>query len=271
MKWSSEGAGYLLAVTARMLLSLLIIYVVLALLRLKMPWNPAARKTYLAGGFSIYVAMTCVYWASQYIPSGWIAVIFGLSPIITGVLAIVLLNERALRPHKLAGMLLGVCGLLLVCETGLEAGTKSLYGIAVALRGAIAYSFSALWIKRINAQLSGLVTAAGGLTIAVPLYLVTWAVVEGTLPASVSAKAIYAIVYLAIAGSVVGFALYYYVLMRMDVTHVALITLITPVCALLLGKWLDDEPLSKLIAMGAALIILGLIVYQFGDRVIRRW
>ena len=59
-------------------------------------------------------AMSCVYWAAQYIPSGLISVVFGLSPIATGAMAALWLGERALTPVRLLGIGVGIGGLAII-------------------------------------------------------------------------------------------------------------------------------------------------------------
>jgi len=72
-----------------------------------------------------------------------------------------------------------------------------------------------------------------------------------------------AIVYLGVFGSVIGFALYYYVIKHLETSKVALITLITPVIALLLGHWLNGEIIGLRLWIGTALILLGLGVHEW--------
>ncbi len=77
-----------------------------------------------------------------------------------------------------------------------------------------------------------------------------------------TAQAEGAIVYLGIAGSIIGFALYYYVIKHLDTGRVSLITLVTPVLALLLGRWLNSEAVGLHVWLGTALIGCALAVYQ---------
>ncbi len=72
-----------------------------------------------------------------------------------------------------------------------------------------------------------------------------------------------AIVYLGVFGSVIGFALYYYVIKHLETSKVALITLVTPVIALLLGHWLNGEEIGLRLWLGTGLILLGLSVHQW--------
>jgi drug/metabolite transporter (DMT)-like permease len=71
-----------------------------------------------------------------------------------------------------------------------------------------------------------------------------------------------AIVYLGVFGSVLGFALYYYIIKHMEAGKVALITLVTPVLALLLGSWLNGESVPLRVWLGAGCITLGLALHQ---------
>ena len=60
--------------------------------------------------------------------------------------------------------------------------------------------------------------------------------------------------------------LYFYLLRRSQASRVALITLVTPVIALLLGQALNDEPVSLWVWLGTATILTGLASYQWGDQ-----
>jgi drug/metabolite transporter (DMT)-like permease len=94
----------------------------------------------------------------------------------------------------------------------------------------------------------------------------TWAVSGLGWPAQVTPRAAWSILYLGVGGSVVGFLLYFYVLKRVEATKVALITLVTPVAALLIGRLFNDEPISMQVAWGTAAILAGLLVFQFCSR-----
>ncbi len=264
IKWSGEGAGFLFGVTGRMTIGVAVALLVLTLLRQRLGWGRRARRTYMAAGAGIYGAMLSVYWASQHIPSGWIAVLFGMAPMVTSLMSALWLGERAFTPARLGGMVLGLAGLMVIFGTALDIDAGVAMGVAAVFCATVFHSASAVWVKRLDAGLSGLAVTTGGLAVAVPLFLLTWFLTGATWPAEVPARAGAAIVYLGVVGSVLGFALYYYVLGHLAVTRVALITLVTPVCALFLGAVLNGEPLTGEVWAGTALIGLGLATYQFG-------
>jgi drug/metabolite transporter (DMT)-like permease len=210
--------------------------------------------------------MTAVYWSSQFIPSGWISVLFGLAPIVTGVMATLWLPEKALSVSRITGMLLGLAGLAIMLLGSQALGPGAAYGIAGMLFSVTAYSASAVAIKRIAADVPALATTIGGLVVTVPLLIAVYVISGEPLPAMVPTRTLLAIVYLGVIGSVLGFAMYYYVLKHVDTTRVALITVITPVIALLLGHLLNGEALQTEALVGTAAILSGLLLFEYGQR-----
>ncbi|MDU0354828.1 DMT family transporter [Paraglaciecola aquimarina] len=70
------------------------------------------------------------------------------------------------------------------------------------------------------------------------------------------------IVYLGIFGSLIGFVCYFYILQKLTTANVSLITMMTPVFAILLGNGLNNEVITIHVLLGASAIIVGLALYQ---------
>jgi len=260
--WSSEDAGFLFGVTSRMIIGALLALIVAALLGSGMQWKRRAMQAYIISGLGIYGAMLSVYWAAQYIPSGWISLLFGLSPLFTAVMAYFWLDGEPLTRSRLAGMLTGLAGLAVVFSSSLNLDTHAAYGVAGVLLSGLIHSASAVWVKRIDAQLPAIVLTSGGLAFAAPLFLITWLITQQPLPAGITDRTAVSIAYLALFGSVLGFALYYYVLRHVEATRVSLMALMSPVLALALGHILNGEPLTPDILIGTALILSGLAMFE---------
>jgi drug/metabolite transporter (DMT)-like permease len=160
----------------------------------------------------------------------------------------------------------GLAGLAVVFGGGLQLHSGAALGVLAVLCAVASHSLSALWVQRIAAPVPALVLTTGGLLVAAPLFLLAWLIIGGGWPARIPPSAGGAILYLALFGSVIGFALYYRVLQHMEATKVALLTLVTPVSALALGHWANDEPLHAPILLGTAMILAGLALFQLGDR-----
>jgi len=264
IKWSTEGTGFVFAVSSRMLLGAVLAMLLAILMRLDIPWHKSAIKTYLFSGLGIAVSMMFVYWAAQFIPSGWISLIFGLSPIITGLLMFAVHGENEFTKDKLFGLFLGLAGLAVIFTTGFALSTKALMGLIAVLLSTIIYSLTAIKVKQHSDGIPALTVTAAGLMFAVPVYSASWYFMDGGLPETLASRAVMSILYLALFGSVIGFALFFYILKHVSASRVSLITLVTPVMALLLGKYLNSEPLTLEVVVGALMILAGLASYEFG-------
>lgn len=266
IKWSALGMGSSFAVLSRMLVGALLCVALLVLLRVRFPLHSKAWLSYVASGLSMFGAMALTYWSAQYVSSGMISVLFGLSPLITSLGAALWLKEEAITPSKLGGMLLGVLGLALVFRGGLGLGHSAALGVAALLIAVMVQSLGLVWIKRIGDDSPPLATTLGSLLVALPLFFAAWWLADGHLPAAWPERALAATAYLGVFGSVLGFALYYYMIKHMEAGHIALITLVTPVLALLLGHGLNDEAVLPQVWFGTASIILGLCLHRWGGQ-----
>ena len=264
IKWSALGAGFSFAVFARMAISVLLCAALLALLRIRLPLHRRALHSYVASGTSMWGTMVLAYWSSQYVSSGMISVLFGLSPLITSLGAMVWLKEESLTVNKLAGMLLGLAGLVLVFRGGLGLGGGAALGLVALFLAVVFQALGLVWIKKVGDDSPPLATTFGSLSVALPLFFAVWWLADGHWPAALPDRATAAIIYLGTVGSVLGFMLYYYMIKHMDTGRIALITLVTPVLALLLGHGLNNEAVLPQVWFGTAFILLGLGLHRWG-------
>ncbi|WP_156490526.1 DMT family transporter, partial [Oleiphilus sp. HI0086] len=73
----------------------------------------------------------------------------------------------------------------------------------------------------------------------------------------------WSVLYLAIAGSLLGFACYFFIIKELGATAVAMVTLMTPVFALALGAFFNGEHISEVMLIGTACILSGLVLYYW--------
>jgi len=264
IKWSSEGVHFLFGIMLRMGTGTALAVVLVLLMGRKLPFNEPACKLYTAVALALFAGMMPVYWAAQYISSGLISVIFGLTPIVTGYLAWRFIREQSVSGMKILGALSGLGGLICIflTVTGRE---ESIYGVAAVGGAVVLHSASSVWIKSMKTDISPVSTVAGGLLFSMPLFIAVYLIFAPPLVAVIPAKALWSIVYLGVVGSVVGFVCYYYLLKHLPASSVALITLVTPVLALWIGHVLDNEEVGLNIYVGTALVLMGLTLHQWGD------
>ena len=266
IKWSSVGISFILGVSARMTLGLVGLLWWLLINRTALPLNRCALQTYLAVSLQLYASMSFTYWGAQHIPSGWVAVIFGLGPFMTALLAAFYLGEGSLSPLKIASYLLGLGGLALMFHSAAQQDEQAVWGMLAILVATLIQALSAVSIKKIAARLPALQQITGGLLISVPVYWLSWYVLDGTIPHSIPVTTLMCVVYLGILATIFGFAWYYFVLRELTATQVSMINLITPVLSLWLGITINHEPIHLRIIAGTALIVTALLGYGLAER-----
>lgn len=260
--WSSQGLDYRQALFGRTMVGVLVAGMMLAALGRPLPRHRGALLTYLVSALGLMGGLMLTYWGARFVPSGLISVLFGLSPLMTGMMAALWLKEDSLGLRKVLGLVLALAGLYAVFNGSLILGSTALPGVAAVLGAVLVQSATLVWIKRHGTRLDTVPYTFGMLGLAA-IMLSPLAIAAGPLPQVIPLRAGMAVVYLGVFGSVAGFALYYYVTKHLAVGSVSLITLITPVTALILGHVLNAERIPAAVWLGIALIGSGLALNQW--------
>lgn len=237
------------------------------------PW-PARRHWISAtaiGGLMLLGGNGLVTWAEQRVPSGLAALIVASVPIWMTLLDAIQSRER---PHGavVAGLLLGIVGLGFLVVPGRFAGGAQVdpLGAAALLIAALCWAIGSLYSRKASLPSSTfLATAmemvAGGLILlTVSALLGEWG--RFSIEA-VSARSLAALAYLIVAGSLLGFTAYVYLLSATTPARVSTYAYVNPVVAVLLGWALAGEALSARILLAAAVIVGAVaIIIRHGAR-----
>ncbi len=265
--WSSESVDPVMAGWVRMLIASLLGLGLLRLLRIPLPLHREAQTTYACASLGVFGAMCCTYIASRYVPSGLISIMFGLAPILSAILGQWILKEPALRAYRWIACTLAFAGLGVIFTNELALGGDSLPGLLLLFLAVLLFSLSAVLVKRTGTQTHPLAHTVGALLWSLPGFGLTWWLLGGEpLVIDPDSRSFWAILYLAVFGSLVGFVSYFHVLRHLPPSTVALVTLITPIFALLLGHLLNDEPLTASLWQGCLLVVTGLALFFWGHR-----
>ncbi|WOT05827.1 DMT family transporter [Shewanella youngdeokensis] len=265
--WSSESVHPTMAVLLRMMIALTLGSLIILSCRIRLPWSKTARHLYAVSSIGIVGGMLLSYFAARYLPSGTMSLLFGLSPLISGFLAQKLLGEPKFGPLRLVAFAVAFLGLGIVCSTKLAIASDSWMGLVLVLTAVCLFSLSGVLVKRVNINIHPLASTVGALLYSTPMFALAWLLFDGTLPINTwQTRSLLAITYLGVFGSLIGFIGYFYILQHLKASTVALITLITPVFAMMLGAQLNDEAITPTLIIGAGFVITGLALYQFGDR-----
>lgn len=247
------GAALRFALAGAMLLAL-------ALAR-RVPLGRSRREIglWVANGLlSFVVCYGLVYWAEQWVPSGLAAVLFATYPLFVAMLAHVALPAESLRRLELLGIVVGFAGVATIFSADFAAlgGERVALGALLLLLSPVAAAGGSVAVKRWGGGIHPFsLTAAPMLGAALALGAIAW-VTERARPVAWNVVSVSALLYLTIAGSVVAFSLYYWLLAHVPVKRVALIAYVVPVVAMVIGLF-RGEPLTLRTIAGSLLVVAG--------------
>ena len=237
------------------------------------PW-PRDRRDWallaLTGILSFSLNYGLIFWGEQYISSGLAALLQATIPVFGLVIAHFYLPGERMTPAKVAGVVLGVCGVGVVFSNQLAvAGGRAFAGSVAMVFSSFFVAYSNVLIKARAAKLDPAIIAAGQMFFGlVPLLLIGIPLEGNPLHFRWTTMAVVSLFYLALIGSVVAFLLYYWLMRNMDVTKTMLIALVTPVVAVILGMIVLKEELGWRTLAGGLMIMggIGLIVLARAKR-----
>lgn len=250
------------ALTVRMVLAAILASLLLKALGMRLVRDREALKLYGVGSLSMFGAMMLTYLGARHLPSGMISVLFGLSPLMVGLLSQIFLKESRLSALQWLGMLLGVLGLGAIFLEGDSMAAIHGPSVLMVLAGVLCYAVSAMWMKRMPHSLPPLVQTCGALWMSALGCVLVLPVLGGAAPDHMPGMvSLSALLFSASMGSIVAMFCYFFLLQRIAVGTMALTTLITPVFALLLGMLINHERFHASTLWGMGLIMLGLAGY----------
>lgn len=262
IRWSISSLSFSAGISLRIFIALVICGLIQLALRQPLIKEKRDWQVYLAGTLGIFPNMLLVYWCAQHIPSGLAAVIFGLYPFSVGLFSYFLLKENIFNFRRVLALAIALCGLILININQFHAGASALYGSVGMLISTLMFGLSSVWLKRIGGNVEPLRQSTGVFLLAAPLLGIAWLISDGQVPQTVDARSISGVLYLAIAGSVLGGTLYFYVLQHCRVASVGLITFFSPILALVAGAVIDGERFTLPMFAGCVLVLFSLAVYQ---------
>ncbi|MBZ5708062.1 DMT family transporter [Nannocystis pusilla] len=227
----------------------------------------AWRLALMVGLFSFGFGYGCTYVAALWIPSGLGSLTFGFFPFWVAVLAHFILKERLTVP-KLLAIAVGFAGLALLSYGSLrELGRDTAFGVAIVTFSVFVQGFPQVVVKRDGKDVPTVFLSGAGMAIgSIVLLLVAGAAGEWSRPFPWNATVTVSVAYLAVMGSIVTFMIYYGLLKRLSATLMALVALITPPIAVVLGSIYRSEQLGALTLTGGALVLVGVGMFQLEER-----
>ena len=216
----------------------------------------------LLGSLMFLLDYACLFWAEQRIPSGITAVILAMIPVCITLLEIIFLRTQALGVQLVSGLVAGILGVGVLANPWASLGEAPLdhRGVIALLVACVGWSVGTIVTKRLILPASKPMSAATQmLTGGVQLLIL--AAVSGEFAQfhanSISGKAWFALIYLIVAGSIIAFTAYVWLLDFESPTRVGTYAYVNPVMAVILGGLIGGEVIGPRTILGTVLILIG--------------
>lgn len=262
--WSVTDLHPMWALVLRFFIALPLAVSVLLLLKVKFPIHKVALSSYVAGSLSLIGSQIFTYAATPYLSSGLIALMFGLAPIMAGLIGSFGFQQK-LAGLQWLGMGTSIIGLAMICLSGSQKHVQPI-GIVLMLMSVFAYSLSIFLVKKINADVQPMAQATGSILVSTVLAALLlpwiWQYAPTHLP---SAKSLLALAYTVVMASLIAMFCYFKLVQNLKATTLSLTTVMTPMLAILIGAYLNHEQLSAQVFVGAVVILFGLFLYFYKD------
>jgi len=216
------------------------------------------RSLAIIGMLMFAVTYGALFWGEQYVPSGITSVLEATLPLMTVLLEVFVLRQQMFRWRVLIAVAIGFCGVAVMMSRGGHSGSASfgVFPCLVILGGSASWSLGAVLTRSLPLPKSRLVTAGAEMMLGGAV-LLALSLASGELHPFpvIPPRAAFALVYLIVAGSLVGFTAFVWLLARMPASRVASHAYVNPIVAVALGYFVASEQITLRTLVGAGLVV----------------
>ena len=231
--------------------------------------TPSPNRRQWAGAFLLgtlifLIDYGCLFWAEQRVPSGIAAVVLATIPVFITLLEIIFLRTQRLTARLGLSLLVGLCGVAVLMNRSFSLGEGPIdrRGAFALLVAAFTWSIAAILTRRLDLPASKPMSAAAQM-LAGGAQLFVLAAVSGEFAGfhaqAVSWTAWIALLYLIVAGSIVGFTAYVWLLHHESPTKVGTYAYVNPVVAVVVGYFFGNESVGARTFLGTLLVLASVI------------
>jgi drug/metabolite transporter (DMT)-like permease len=206
-----------------------------------------------------------LFWAEQRVPSGIAAVMMATIPVFMALSEILFLRTQKLTARLAVALIIGIGGVAVLMSRSLHIGGAPIdsMGAAALIIGSITWSIGSVLTRKLplppsKVMSSGAQMLAGGILLA--LAAAALGEFHNFHPSTVSRGAWLALLYLIVAGSIIGFTAYVWLLHHESPTKVGTYAYVNPVVAVLLGYFLGGEALALRTILGTLCVLISVVV-----------
>jgi drug/metabolite transporter (DMT)-like permease len=218
----------------------------------------------IIGILLLTTANVVLAWAETYIPTGLAALFIAITPLWFLILERLSHSTDHLSPRGIAGIVLGLLGVAILLWPDISGhanfGRGQLFGSMLVLFSSMSWASGSILTRRWHMPIDPY-TASGYQMLIAGLVNGALALLFGDLHRTTwAASSLWAIFYLIIAGSLVGFTAYVWLLKNVPIAKVATYAYVNPIIALILGCVFHGEKMDSYMLAGSVVVILSVIL-----------
>lgn len=203
-------------------------------------------------------------WAETYIPTGLAALFIAVTPLWFLLLERMTHSRDRLSPRGLLGIALGVVGVVILLWPDLSGhaafGARQLFGSLLVLSSSMSWAAGSILTKRWHLAVDPYTASGWQMLVAGVVAGVLGVANGGLTPSTWAASSLWAILYLIVAGSLVGFTAYVWLLKNVPIAKVATYAYVNPIVALILGIFFHGEKMDGYMLAGSVVVILSVVL-----------
>ncbi len=214
---------------------------------------------FVMGLINNFIPFSLIVWGQVYIESGLASILNATTPIFAVLLAHFLTQDERMTSNKLAGVILGLAGVIvLIGPESLQGLGSNVWAQLAVISAGVSYAFAGIYGRRFKG-VSTTFTATGMLTGSAVMMLPVALIFDRPWTLQPSTLSVVGIIALALLSTAAAYLIYFYILSKAGATNVLLVTLLIPASAILLGVVVLGEQLHWTAYTGMVLIFLGLL------------
>ncbi|HEY4741561.1 MAG TPA: EamA family transporter [Candidatus Acidoferrales bacterium] len=230
--------------------------------------SPSAREWKSASilGFIIFLLdYGFLFWAETRVPSGLAAVMLAMIPVFMALSEIIFLRTQQLTVRLALALLIGIGGVAVLMSRSLNLGGTPIdrMGALALIVASISWSLAAVLSRKLPQPRSKVMSSATQM-LAGGIFLAFTAAALGEFRnfhlSTVSREVWLALLYLIVAGSIMGFTAYVWLLHHESPTKVGTYAYVNPIVAVTIGYFLGGEPLGLRTILGTLFVLVSVVV-----------
>ncbi|MFI8124148.1 DMT family transporter [Acinetobacter sp. ABJ-A23_2] len=261
--WTVQELHWAWGLFLRFSIAIPIALLCLKFFRLKLIFSKKAILSYCAGAIGLFGSMAFCYMGADKVPSAIISIIYGASPLVSGLISSFVLGHERFSSWQWLGLGIALVGMSFTLGLSSSGFQLNSIGIMLELIAMLFYVLSTFAVKSVGAHIHPIIQMTGSSLVSWVGYVCLLPFFWSHLPTEFpSLKISLAVFYSAVFSSVLAMIFYYQLIKVLQPTTVLLITIITPVLATFWGTWFNHEHLSSHLVLGLIMLCLGLLMYS---------